>query len=106
MEGFFCEKLLGRLLLLHLEEDEELFWDKLLRRGEFEVEVLLENNDPGEEKEPVSFFDAFLFSSITSSRGTLNVIDTTTLWALSFVCMKKRKEDRDKREEKSHCGTV
>jgi len=74
MEGFFCEKLLERLLL-HLEEDEEFFWDKLLRRGEFEVEALLENNDFVEEEEeawllePVSFFDVFLFSSITSQRN-------------------------------------
>lgn len=69
--------------MLHLEEeDEEFFWEKLLRRGAFEVEVLLENNDLDEEEawllEAVSFFDAFLFSSITS-RGTVNVTVTVTM---------------------------
>ena len=38
MEGFFCEKLLGILVVLELVE--ELFWDKLLiKRGEFEEEL-------------------------------------------------------------------
>ncbi|KAL9296592.1 hypothetical protein ACSQ67_022488 [Phaseolus vulgaris] len=69
MEGFFCEKLLGILVL----EVEELFWDKLLKRGEFEeellVEQLLENNDLVDDVlawllQPASFFDTFHFSSI------------------------------------------
>lgn len=67
MEGFFCEKLLGMLVL----EVEELFWDKLLKRGEFEeedplVEQLLENNDLVDVLllEPASFFDTFHFSSM------------------------------------------
>jgi len=70
MEGFFCEKLLGILVL----EVEELFCDKLLKRGDFEeellVEQLLENNDLVDDDvlawllKPASFFDTFHFSSI------------------------------------------
>ena len=75
MEGFFCEKLLGILVVLELVE--ELFWDKLLiKRGEFEeeleeeplVEQLLENND--DLLEPASFFHTFPFSSM-KNKGTV-----------------------------------
>ena len=77
MDVFFCEKLLGRLL--HLEEEEECFWDTLLKRGEFEVELLveqlLENSDLVVEEEegwllePVSFFDTFHFSSMSEKQS-------------------------------------
>lgn len=68
-DGFFCEKLLGRLLLLL--DVEELFEDKLLKSsGDFEVEPLVEqllenNDDLVDELDPFSFFDTFHFSSIT-----------------------------------------
>ncbi|CAJ1933146.1 unnamed protein product [Sphenostylis stenocarpa] len=93
MEGFFCEKLLGIVVL----EVEELFWDKLLKRGEFEeqplVEQLLKNTDLVDDVlawllQPASFFDTFHFSSIKNqaalisrtSYGTLNCVCLAGIW--------------------------
>lgn len=72
-------------------EVEELFWDKLLKRGEFEeeplVEQLLENNDLVDDVlfwllQPASFFDSFHFSSI---KNQATVISRTNYETVS-VC--------------------
>ena len=101
MEGFFCEKLLGIVVL----EVEELFWDKLLiKRGEFEeeeeeeplVEQLLENNDDllDDVLEPASFFDTFHFSSM-KNKGT---VISTTSYGTECVCERERESENGKGE--------
>jgi len=94
MEGFFCEKLLGILVL----EVEELFWDKLLKRGEFEeellVEQLLENNDLVDDVlawllQPASFFDTFHFSSI---KNQATVYLELAMTGSVRVCVRERRK--------------
>jgi len=77
-------------------EVEELFWDKLLKRGEFEeeplVEQLLENNDLVDDVlfwllQPASFFDSFHFSSIKNQTTVISRTSYDSECECECVCV-------------------